>query len=268
MQVIHLRCGGIEIHPKTVVVTTIITSSDGSVQKERRVFTTMISDLLALDDWLDERQIEIVAMKSTGTCWHLVFNVLETGRTIILINARHLKSVPALSGHKVAIKDSDWLASVLRHGLLRANFVPPQPVWEVCELMRYRKKLVQERAGTIDHLQKLLETINPEVSDITVTSELLHAGGRRLLGALSRGERDPILLSEFTYRRLQEQVAQLRQALKGQLRPHQRFLLFRVLEHLDFLETSLRIFQTEIERWLSTPSEEKVRMLQSVLPSQ
>jgi transposase len=267
MQVIHLRCGGIEIHPKTIVVTTIITRSDGSVQKERRVFTTMISDLLALDDWLDERQIEIVAMKSTGTCWHPVFHVLETGRAIILISARHLKGVPALSEHKVAIKDSDWLASVLRHGLLRANFVPPQPNWEVCELMRYRKKLVQERAGTISHLQKLLAAVNPEVATITITNELLHAGGRRLLGALSR-ERDPALLPEFTYRRLQEQLLQLRQALKGRLRPHQRFLLFRVLEHLDFLDTSLMTFQTEIERWLSSPSEEKVRILQSVLPSQ
>lgn len=142
MQVVYERCAAIDVHQKTAVTTVMITQPDGSLQKQTRSFATMTSDLLALDDWLRAQGITVVAMESTGVLWHPIFNILEEGRTIILVNAQHMKTVP---GRKTDVKDSEWLAELLRHGLLKASFIPPKPIRELRDLTRYRKTLVQER---------------------------------------------------------------------------------------------------------------------------
>src|SRR6266849_7931375 len=154
MQVIYPRCAGLDVHEKTVVATAMLTQDDGKVQQMQRTFRTMTADLLALNDWLDQHQIQVVAMESTGIYWRPVFTILEEGRTIILVNARHMKAVP---GRKTDVKDSAWIADLLRHGLLQASFIPPQPIRELRELVRYRKTLVQQRAQQINRLQKVLE---------------------------------------------------------------------------------------------------------------
>src|SRR6202035_508210 len=133
----------------------------------------MTSDLLRLDDWLQEQEVNVVAMESTGVFWHPIFNLLEEGREIILVNAQHMKAVP---GRKTDVKDSQWLADLLRHGLLKASFIPPKPVRELRDLMRYRKTLVQERADEVNRLQKVLETANPKLA--SVATDLLGNSGQ------------------------------------------------------------------------------------------
>src|SRR5690242_6544107 len=152
MYVIYPRCAACDVHKKTVVVTVLITAPDGSVKKQTKTFSTMTADLLALDEWLRSLQIEHLALESTGVFWHPVYNLLEEGRTIILVNPQHMKAVP---GRKTDVKDAEWLADLLRHGLLKASFIPPQPIRDLRELTRYRKTLIQERAQEVNRLQKV-----------------------------------------------------------------------------------------------------------------
>ena len=134
MQVVYPRCCGLDIHKQTVVACVLLTDADSTVQRFVRTFGTMTADLLALGDWLRFHAVTHVAMESTGVLWRPVFNVLEDeGRTLILVNAQHVKALP---GHKTAVKDSEWLADLLRHGLLRASFVPPQPIRVLRDLTR------------------------------------------------------------------------------------------------------------------------------------
>ncbi len=258
MQVIHPRCAGLDVHQKTVVATMMLTQEDGSVQKEQHTFLTMTPDLLALDDWLEKHQITVVAMESTGVYWRPVFNILESGRTIILVNARHMKAVP---GRKTDLKDSEWIADLLRHGLLQASFIPPQPIREVRELTRYRKTLVQERADEINRLQKVLETANVKLA--SVATDVLGKSGRHMLSALAEGEQDPAVLADLARGRLRAKLPQLRQALDGRVHDHHRILITRILAHIDFLEGSLHKLEQEIEERLR-PFEEAVELLRSI----
>src|SRR6266446_1326244 len=250
MQVIHERCAALDVHKKTVVTTITITQADGSVQEEVRTFLTMTADLLALDDWLRQHRVEVIAMESTGVFWRPVFNLLEEGRTIILVNAQHMKAVP---GRKTDVKDSQWLADLLRHGLLKASFIPPKPVRELRDLMRYRKTLVQERADEVNRLQKVLETANVKLA--SVATDVLGKSGREMLEALLGGQSDPEVLAELARGRLRAKLPDLRKALDGRVQPHHRVLLTRILAHIDFLEESLAQLQGEMEPYL-TPFEE------------
>ena len=143
MQVVYERCCGLDIHKKTVVACALLTEADGKIERHLRTFSTMTAGLLALADWLESLSIPVVAMESTGVYWRPVFNLIEEGRVIILVNAQHMKAV---SGRKTDVKDAEWLADLLRHGLLQASFIPPAPIRELRDLTRYRKTLVQERA--------------------------------------------------------------------------------------------------------------------------
>ena len=176
MQVLSTRCCGIDIHQKTAVACTLLTQADGSVVRTVRTFSTMTQGLLALGDWLDEQHITQVVMESTGVLWRPVYNVLEDDRrSLLLVNPRHLKTVP---GRKTDVKDSEWLADLLRHGLLTASFIPPRPIRVLRDLTRYRKNLVQQRAQNICRLQKVLETANLKLS--AVASDITGASGRRM----------------------------------------------------------------------------------------
>jgi transposase len=151
MQVLYERCAGLDVHQKTVVATILLTATTGHVTKLTQTFGTMTVDLLALDRWLEEHQVSHVALESTGVYWFPVFNLLEEGRTLILVNPQHMKAVP---GRKTDVKDSEWLADLLRHGLLKASFIPPRPIRELRELTRYRKRLVQERTQAVNRLRE------------------------------------------------------------------------------------------------------------------
>jgi transposase len=124
----------LDVHQKSVTACVLVSAPDGTVTKKARTFGTMTADLVALGDWLQSLEVKQVAMESTGIYWRPVFNILEEGRTVILVNAQHIKAVP---GRKTDVKDSEWLADLLRHGLLKASFIPPEPIRELRELTRY-----------------------------------------------------------------------------------------------------------------------------------
>ncbi len=241
MEVIHARCCGLDIHKKLVVACRIAPGSDGQPCKEIRTFGTMTEDLLQLGDWLAAEQVTHVAMEATGIYWHPLYNLLEDQFTLLLANAQHIKAVP---GRKTDVKDCEWIADLLRHGLLRPSFVPPRPQRELRELTRYRTTLVRERSAEVNRLQKTLEGANIKLAG--VASNILGTSSREMLEQLIAGTTDSAALAELARGRLRAKRPQLRQALTGQVGPHQRFLLARQLAHLDMLEQLIAEVSNEI----------------------
>jgi transposase len=258
MQVVNERCCGLDVHKRTVVACVLVTQPDGQVQRDVRTFGTMTTDLLALADWLSARGISVLAMESTGVYWRPVYTLLEEERTILLVNPQHLKAVP---GRKTDVKDSEWLADLLRHGLLRASFIPPQPVRDLRELTRYRKTLVQERAQEVNRVQKVLESANVKLA--SVATDVLGVSGRAMLEALLGGEQDPATLAELARGRLRAKLPVLRQALEGRVRPVHVIQLRVLLAHIEFLEQALAKLQGEIARLLD-PFTEAVALAQTL----
>ena len=169
MQVVHERCAGLDVHKRTVVACVLVTAPDGAGTRTVRTFTTMTAGLLALSDWLREWEVLQVAMESTGVSWRPVFNILEDGRAVTLVNAQHLQRVP---GRKTDVRDAEWLADLLRHGLLKASFIPDRPQRELRELVRYRRTLIEERSREAQRLHK----VRPE--DLSANSVLLGTPGQ------------------------------------------------------------------------------------------
>lgn len=258
MRVVYERCCGLDVHKKSVVACVLITPETGAVQRHLRTFSTMTAGLLALADWLESLQIPVVAMESTGVYWRPVFNLLEEGRTIILVNAQHMKAVP---GRKTDIKDSEWIADLLRHGLLRASFIPPAPIRELRDLTRYRKTLIQERTQEINRLQKVLETANVKLA--AVVSDVLGQSGRAMLNALVGGTTDAAALGDLALGRLRKKLPELREALEGRVQSHHRVLLKHILAHIHFIEATLEQLQGEIEERLH-PVDEAIELLISI----
>lgn len=258
MQVLYERCAGLDIHKKMVVVCVLITHPSGKVEKLFRTFATMTSDLLALDEWLHSLSIEHLALESTGVYWYPIYNILEEDRHILLVNPQHMKAVP---GRKTDIKDSEWLADLLRHGLLKASFIPPQPIRELRELARYRKTLVGQRAQEVNRLQKVLEGTNIKLA--AVATDILGKSGRSMIEALIGGEQDAQALAELARGRLRAKLPDLQKALEGNVRPHQQFLLKQLLAHVEYLEQALCEVQKEIEQRLA-PFEAVVQLLEQI----
>jgi transposase len=258
MQVVHERCAGLDVHKQTVVACVLITQPDGTVEREVRTFATMTGDLLALSDWLDSLRVRVVALASTGVYWKPVFNLLEDGRTIILVNPQHLKAVP---GRKTDVKDSEWLADLLRHGLLTPSFIPPQPIRELRDLTRYRKSLVEERAREVSRVQKVLEGANIKLA--SVATDVLGKSGRAMLEALIAGEQDPVVLAELARGRLRAKRQALQLALDGRLVAQHRTVLRHLLAHIDFLEQAIAELEAELARCLA-PFEQAVALAQTL----
>ncbi len=258
MDVVHARYCGLDIHTKTVVACVLITRDDGTVRRTTQTFKTMTADLLALRDWLDHLDVTHVAMESTGVYWRPVYNVLEEGHTLLLVNAQHIKAVP---GRKTDVKDSEWLADLLRHGLLRPSFIPPAPIRALRELTRYRKTLVQERAAEVNRLQKVLESANLKLS--LVASDILGVSGRDMLDAIVGGEQDAAVLADLARGRLRAKLPELRRALDGRVKPYHLTLITRILAHIDFLEESLAQLQVDIAPHLA-PFEEALALVRTI----
>jgi transposase len=258
MRVVHERCCGLDVHKKTVVACILITQATGEVQHHIRTFSTMTAGLLALSDWLESMDVVVVALESTGVYWRPVFNLLEEGRTIILVNAQHMKAVP---GRKTDIKDSEWIADLLRHGLLQASFIPPAPIRELRDLARYRKTLVQERAQEVNRLHKVLETANVKLT--AVATDVLGKSGRAMLEALVKGTTDAETLADLALGKLRKKLPELQQALEGRVQTHHRTLLKHILAHIDFLERRLEELLHDIEELLP-PYEEALALLMSI----
>ncbi len=166
MQVIYERCCGLDVHKRTITACRLRWLGS-EWQKEIRQFGTMTKDLLALSDWLVKEGCTQVAMESTGVYWKPVYNILEGQVELLVVNAQHLKAVP---GRKTDVRDAEWIAELLAHGLLRGSFVPPPSVRELRELTRYRSSVVRDRARTVNRLQKVLEAANIKLASVSATS--------------------------------------------------------------------------------------------------
>jgi transposase len=234
VDVVYERCCGLDIHKASVTACLITPGPDGQPQKEIRTFGTMTDDLLALADWLRERQCRRVGVEATGSYWKPLWNLLEDEFDLVLVNARHMKAVP---GRKTDVKDCEWLADLLRHGLLRASFVPDRAQRELRELTRYRTALVRERAAELNRLHKTLEGANLKLG--SVTSKVLGVSTRQMLEALLAGTTDPAVLADLAKGKLRAKLPALERALHGTPGLHQHFLLAHQLVHLDFLEEQI-----------------------------
>jgi transposase len=242
MEVVHERCAGLDIHKQRIVACRIGPGADGTPAKALRTFGTMTADLEALAAWLEETGVTHVAMESTGVYWKPIYNRLESRFTLLLVNAHHLKAVP---GRKTDVKDSEWIADLLRHGLLRGSFVPAREQRELRELTRYRTTLIQERTAALNRLQKTLEGANIKLT--SVASDVLGKSGRAIVEAMIAGQTEAAALAELAAGRLREKLPQLERALAGSLGAHQRFLLGQQLAHIDFLESQIAQVSAEVE---------------------
>ncbi len=226
-------CCGLDVHQATVVACVLVGRADQKPKKEVRTFGTFTRDLLALRDWLREAGCTHVGMESTGVYWRPVYAVLEGDFELIVGNAHHIKNVP---GRKTDVKDSEWIADLLRHGLVAKSFVPPKPIRELRDLMRYRRKLVEARSAERNRLLKLLETANIKVS--SVATDVFGKSGRLMLAALAKGETTAEAMAELAQGLLRKKLPALREALDGRVDEHHRFLLRLQLDRIDAVLSS------------------------------
>ena len=242
MDVTYPSCAGLDVHKKSVVACRITPHTDGW-REEIRTFGTMTADLLALADWLRAAQVTQVAMESTGVYWKPVFNLLESEFGVILVNAQHIKHVP---GRKTDVKDAQWIAQLLQHGLLKASFVPHAAQRALRDLVRYRTKLIQERTQEINRIQKVLEDANLKLS--SVVSDVMGVSARAMLTGLIAGQEDPQALAQLARGRMRPKLEALERALTGQMAAHHRFLLSLHLAHIDSLNELIEQLEQEIEQ--------------------
>lgn len=238
MEILFSSCCGIDVHSKNLLACLI---KDG--KREIRTFSTMTSDLLRMLDWLVANQCTHIAIESTGVYWKPVFNLLEGHLEVVLVNARHIKAVP---GRKTDVKDCEWIADCLRHGLLRPSFIPPRHIRDLRELTRYRFSLVKELNSVANRIQKVAQSANIKLS--AVVSDALGISAKAMLRALARGESDVVKMSEYARGRLRAKKPQLRLALDGRLSETQRWVLAQQLDRYDELQSRLRQAEEKIEQ--------------------
>jgi transposase len=176
MDILYPRCCGLDVHKKTVVACLLVAWPGRAPTKELRTFSTMTPDLLALADWLGDAGCTHVAMESTGVYWKPIYNLLEDLFAVLVVNAQHIKAVP---GRKTDVRDAEWIAELLQHGLLRGSYIPERPQRELRELTRYRTSLRHERVAEVNRLQKTLEGANIKLA--TVASDITGRSGRDML---------------------------------------------------------------------------------------
>jgi transposase len=242
MEVLYRVCCGLDVHKKTVVACLRFPGPPRHRAEEVRTFGTTTRELLNLGDWLTAAECTHVAMESTGVYWRPVYHILEGSFELLLVNAQHVKMVP---GRKTDIKDCQWIAQLLEHGLLRGSFVPPAPLRELRELTRYRRQLIQEHTREVNRVQKVLETANIKLGD--VATDVLGVSGRAMLRAIIAGERDAAKLAALAQGLLRRKAAQLREALFGRVTEHHAFMLQGLMAHLEFLEQQIALFDRRIE---------------------
>jgi transposase len=258
MDVLYPRCCGIDVHRETLVACVRL-QEHRRKQTEVRSFGTTTSEILRLHQWLTEHACTHVAMESTGVFWQPVFNLLEGSFVVVLANAHHIKAVP---GRKTDVKDCEWLADLLAHGLIRASFIPPADIRALRELTRYRKSVIRDRVRVLNRVHKLLEGANIKLG--TVVTHLDGVSGRAMLTALAAGETDPSRLAALARGSWRSKTAPLGAALEGRFTANHRFLLGQLLKQLEqgaalIAECDRRILQ------LTRPMESHIERLQTIV---
>jgi transposase len=258
MEILYARCAGLDVHKKTIVACLLTPGPHRQTTKLVRTFGTLTADLLMLREWLSAAGCTHAAMESTGVYWKPIWNVLEGSFTLLLVNAQHMKAVP---GRKTDVKDAEWIAQLLQHGLLTGSFVPEQAQRELRELTRYRTSLIRERADEVNRLQKVLEGANIKLA--SVASDIMGVSGRAMLEALVAGTTESTVLADLARGRMRKKVPELEQALVGRFGPHQRFLVAQQLAHIDSLDATIEQVSAKIAKRL-LPYEAELRRLQTI----
>lgn len=245
MEAIVERSCGLDVHQAKVVACLLVGAADKKPRKEVRTFGTMTVDLMRMRDWLRAEGCTHVGMESTGIYWMPVYTMLEGQFELVVGNAMHIKQVP---GRKTDVKDSEWIADLIRHGLIRRSFVPPKPLRDLRDLLRYRRKLIDSQTAERNRMLKLLETANIKLA--TVASNVFGASGRRMLRALLDGKLTPGEMADLAKGRLRKKLAELVPALDGRVEEHHRFLLSMQLERMEELEATIKKLDERIDEKL------------------
>jgi transposase len=246
MEVLYPHWAGLDVPQEPAlakagdtVVACVRHMVDGTVKREVRTFKTTTKELLALSQWLADERSTPVAMEATGVYWKPVWHILGDGDfTLVLANAAHVKNVPR---RKTDVNDATWLADLLAHGLIRGSFVPDPQTQEMRDLLRTRKQLVRERSRHVQRLQKTLEDAKIKLG--SVISDIMGLSGRKMIEALiptgqarglkAHGQSDPERLARLAHRRVKARPEALREALRGRVTRHHRFLLRLHLQQID-----------------------------------
>ncbi len=245
MEPIVESCCGLDVHQASIVACLLIGPANKKPIKEVRTFGTVTSELMSLRQWLLDQGCTHVGMESTGIYWKPIYAVLEDDFEVIVGNAHHIKNVP---GRKTDVKDSEWIADLVRHGLIAKSFVPPKPIRELRDLLRYRRKLVESRTAERNRLLKLLESANIKLS--SVASDVFGISGMAMLKALLEGQATPGQMATLAKGRLRAKAAELEQALEGRMEEHHRFLLRMQLARLEQVDEHIAQLDQRVEEHL------------------
>ena len=261
MEVIYKKCCGVDVHKKVLAVCLI-----SGNKKEPRTYGTSTKEIMALVDWLKEKECEAVAMESTASYWKPLYNVLE-GSDIhtIVVNAQHMKNTP---GRKTDVKDAEWIADLLRHGLLKASFIPDKPQRELREQLRYRQSLVSSRTAELNRLQKMLEGANIKLSG--TVSNILGKSARVLLEGVLNGKKyskddiDHMFENGTLSKGLKASSEKLAEDLDGILTDNQISMMKMCIEHIDYLTKAIDSLDEIIDGGLDSKQHEAVEALTAI----
>jgi len=247
MQDILKICCGLDVHKETVVACLLKGDVDNKPETTIRTFSTLLQGLEELKAWLVKENCRHVAMESTGVYWQPVYNVLENAfdgnMVLIVANARHMKNVP---GKKTDMKDAEWIAGLLRAGLLAGSFVPAQPIRRLRDLTRYRKSIVEEVGDQKNRIEKHLQSCGFKLSSFL--TDIFGVSGRAIIDHLSRHGRISALDVEgYVQKRARTKLSEIKQAVNGQMDQLQVEFLQLLLKRLDESWQHLQLVEQKIE---------------------
>jgi len=246
MEAMIEKCAGLDVHQETVVACILFGPLEKRPNKTIDSFSTTTSGLLKLQDWLNSHGVTDVVMESTGVYWKPVWNILEADFRLILANAKHVKNVP---GRKTDVKDAEWLAKLLRSGLIESNFVPPVDIRDLRDLTRYRKKLIQNRTAEQNRIHKILQDANIKLT--SVLSNIFGISGRRILEAIINGEKiEEPALRDMVDRRTKASIHEITGAINGRIRAHHREMLQFHWDHMVYIENMIEELEKQIDHCL------------------
>lgn len=253
---LYERVSGLDVHKASI--TACIITPEG---KEIRTYDAMTADLIEMVEWIKSKGCTHVAMESTGVYWKPIYNLLEAEEIeVLVVNAAHIKAVP---GRKTDVKDSEWIAELMQHGLLKGSYIPGRDQRELRELVRYRRSMVQERSREINRLHKVLEGANIKLTN--VVSNVLGISGREMVEELIKESdgKDIAIIAKLARGKMKDKIPELERALKGTMGAHQRMIISAQLEHIDFLTRKIEELDKEVEiRML--PFEESLVLLDGI----
>ena len=259
LEVTFSHCCGLDVHKKSVTACALVPKDDGQgVKQAIKTFKTTTGALRELADWLASLGVTHVAMESTGVYWKPVYNILVEQFELWVVNARHLKQVP---GRKTDVKDAEWIAQLMRLGLLERSFIPDVEQRDLRDLTRYRTRLTNEKSAAVNRLQKILEDANIKLA--SVVSDVQGVSARAMIEALIAGQSDVEQIADLARGRLRVKIPQLVEALLGNTRHHHRFMLRELLAHIDELNTRLHSLNQRI-RTATAPYEAIIERLSAI----